>query len=529
MKFDNIIEGLLTEAQISKKYLEKIKELWSQDAGDISDEQYTKIINGFKSRQNNLEVNSPPVYSFLHKYDGRHNPKFEEKNIRDLEKYSYPQILYLLNGLQVNGFKKSDLVTFTENLQHLKFKPETTSENIEANVKKSFDEFWNGNKYKILDNNGVRVYEVNSVLVSRAFGYFQNAMVKEVHSGNPWCVVSPTSDHYYCSYRGSTSDSPRTFYFIIDENRDRHDNHYINVLNVYENGKFFITPLRNEGDYDSKRYGWDKVIQTFPELAGSQELFTHKVYDSEAERPKADEETHRIVDDPRSRHSFIDASFEEKIEYLTSDNGFIKYSETWESLTPEMENLYVRSIRGNNITNKIPNLDIFFKIRAKDSLYKSLLYVLGFNENDVSDSYREFIKGLVKTSYVLIEQNFVNVAIYLVQSKTSRHYGIFDSRNMEWFKNGGTIYDDVYTMESTRRTYHDDSDDNEWSATPFEPSRGGRIPFIRLNSQEFEPKKCYLLSVDDWENLKTRMRDVGELTNNDFENIKNTTDIKETN
>jgi len=84
-------------------------------------------------------------------------------------------------------------------------------------------------------------------------------------------------------------------------------------------------------------------------------------------------------------------------------------------------------------------------------------------------------------------------------------------------------------MESTRRTYHDDSDDNEWSATPFEPSRGGRIPFIRLNSQEFEPKKCYLLSVDDWENLKTRMRDVGELTNNDFENIKNTTDIKETN
>jgi len=98
MRFTEILFDTLLEEVKNKKLFNTLMDIWKTERPNITDEEGERLFYDFAKIKEGLRPDRPQVFTFLSRYDGEHGyPKFDPNNLRQIEKYSYSQLSFLLN------------------------------------------------------------------------------------------------------------------------------------------------------------------------------------------------------------------------------------------------------------------------------------------------------------------------------------------------------------------------------------------------------------------------------------------------
>jgi len=97
MKFNELITDVIYEEIKNKKLFNALLDKWKLEKPNLSPDETEKLITVFQRIQNGLKPEKPQVFSFLSRFDGEHGfEKFDPNNLKDITKYSYQQISFLV-------------------------------------------------------------------------------------------------------------------------------------------------------------------------------------------------------------------------------------------------------------------------------------------------------------------------------------------------------------------------------------------------------------------------------------------------
>ena len=216
MRFTEILFDTLLEEVKNKKLFNSLMDIWRTERPNITDEEGENLFYNFARIKDGLRPDRPQVFTFLSRYDGDHGyPKFDENNLRQIEKYSYSQLSFLLNE-----FNPEERTVERDVFAGADTKP--TPERIEASRN-----LWFGNDNLVFDRDGLRVYAIKNQQMSIRYGYWYHTVYKNAQGRpdesdrniSPWCVTwrpDMGKSNMWGNYRGQG----RTFYFVIDENKN---------------------------------------------------------------------------------------------------------------------------------------------------------------------------------------------------------------------------------------------------------------------------------------------------------------------
>ena len=105
MKFQELIFGVITEELKNKKLADALMIKWNDEfkqlnpgVGDITKQEIDRIYDIFARIQGGLRPDLPQVVTFLNHFDGRFGREnFDEKNLKDITKYTYKHIYNAYN------------------------------------------------------------------------------------------------------------------------------------------------------------------------------------------------------------------------------------------------------------------------------------------------------------------------------------------------------------------------------------------------------------------------------------------------
>jgi len=152
---------------------------WKLEKPNLSPDETEKLITVFQRIQNGLKPEKPQVFSFLSRFDGEHGfEKFDPNNLKDITKYSYQQISFL-----VGEYTEDEEEAQGDVFAGKDTKP--TEEKIAASK-----ELWGGEENLIINEDGFRVYSIPDQKTSIKYGYYVETINRSQPSSNsPWCVT----------------------------------------------------------------------------------------------------------------------------------------------------------------------------------------------------------------------------------------------------------------------------------------------------------------------------------------------------
>jgi hypothetical protein len=257
-------EKPLTQAQLhAKKRLEKIRENWRSTNPGLLDTDIDAVLLTFDGIKNTLRPvnpapgsrNMPEMLALKQRFNNF--PVEDVTKIRDAENYTWQEMEFLLDR-----FNEAD------NNEEQSFEIDGDTPEIRRMLA---EKVWTKQSNKIVDENNLIVYKIESRGESIALGQLQNIMASE-YGGGSWCVTMKTGG-YYNSYRNR-----RAFYFVMDKNKDIKDRYYISALQAvdpncspnYQSERSFVITPRPNGDETGK--SWDQVVSIYPGLRGKENI-----------------------------------------------------------------------------------------------------------------------------------------------------------------------------------------------------------------------------------------------------------------
>lgn len=408
----------------NKKLFRTLQQKWSTDTL-IDDEKIIYYYNRFEMLKNGFHINKPQIVTFLTRFDGTEHPEFDEKNLKDITKYSSEQIKSLISEYDVNDalvevdiFASSDL--------------KTTPEKIKESKKMWFD-----TNLATYYNNGLYVHFIPDQRNAIIFGYYMEHIYhKHVAKNNSWWCVAWRGDGYTNRWHIYRKEH-KTFYFVMDVNRKPEDPYHMCALQVTNsmNG-YVMTSLHNDGD---KSKSWSDVIHIYPQLKTIRHLLEKKRFDAEKEM-NATNKICRIQDLSASRPFYFPRITRKTKEEYIANNGLITKSISWKSMDKNLRNLYILNTRSNQVEEKFSTLSLIDEIK-KSTAYENLL------NKQLADinygSLYSIIKLLLTNEF--FEKNTIFETNYtLYKHKETGKYGIYDLQKNDWALIDGYIFKPEY-------------------------------------------------------------------------------------
>ena len=261
MKLKNIFSKILTEQAENKKLINFLLQKWNQEDETVNEEKVIEILGRFGQIKNKLEPNLPQVVSFLSRFDGKFGfTYFDPKNLKDVTKYRYNEILSLINEYEPLSKILDDIeIDVPIDLDHM-------SQTEKLRLSK---DLWFGTKFCIINEGNFRVYDIPNELTSKIFGFYLQSV-----ANRQWCVTVSSWKYYRFSNK-------RSFYFVIDESRPQTDKYFLSALQYdpTTDTKFRITSMEETGDYNIKL----QCIEYVPDIYGDDPVdyidgIKHKVH-----------------------------------------------------------------------------------------------------------------------------------------------------------------------------------------------------------------------------------------------------------
>jgi hypothetical protein len=491
MKFKDIVIDTITEEVKNKRLFNTLMEKWKTENPNITEEEGEILFNKFNKIQGNLRPDLPQVYTFLNRFDGQHGyGRFEPNHIKDITKYTYSQLRFLLNeyNTEIRRTNNNDVFKGDDT------KP--TPERIEASKN-----LWLGNDNLIFKKDGLRVYDILNQQMSIRYGYYYHKLYKDA-IGNPnvpdreitpWCVTW-RPDMNKTNWWGKYRSDGRSFYFVIDDNKPKTDQYHISALQrdpTVSTG-FRLTSLLNNGDNIET---WDKIVQIYPQLNGEKELIGVKNFSEEEMTIK--DIVGRINENPGNRYEFKRMERELKKQFIDG-GGALQKSDSWRSMDRDLRNSYILygNLNENTVKERYNNLDFFNEISKVGNELRLLDNTL--KQNGIKDGVGYIYDFLMEKGFKNARIGVVNRNIRIYESKENGKSGLYDISKKSWVEFGGVKYEAVYNLIDT--DLHVDSEGNTYVVEIYsktsQPTEDSFYSiYLHGNNPELD---SYFLSSKSW-------------------------------
>lgn len=507
MKFNQIITDVIYEEIKNKKLFNALLEKWRTEKPNLSPEETEKLITVFQRVQNGLKPEKPQVFSFLSRYDGEHGfERFDPNNLKDITKYSYKQISFLVGEYTDD----EDEVQGGDVFAGKDTKP--TEEKIAASK-----ELWGGEEFLIINEDGFRVYSIPDQKTSVKFGYYVEVINRNQSGSNsPWCVTwrqDQGRTNMWGSYRNQ-----RSFYFVIDESRSTSDRYYLGALqrDTEVRTGFRLTSVKNDGD---NVMTWDEVLEVYPKLADHKDKIGVKPFSNdELEEKNA---VGQITEREGSAYEFKRVDRNLKRAYI-NNQGTLRKAESWRAMDEKLRALYILSTTEHQVKDKFSNFDFVNEIRKVGNEFNLLdnrLKQLGLG--GVGHIYDHLMSTEFKVARVSVD----NDKIRLYESKINGKSGLYNTRTTDWVELGGHKYEPLYELIDTDLFFDDEGETYvvETFSKSMQPSNDSfySVYLVSDSNPEFN---SHFLSATAWEKLKSNLKSEEE---NAQKKPGDETDIKE--
>ncbi len=204
-------------------------------------------------------------------------------------------------------------------------------------------------------------------ITSMAYGYYYHTIYKQAlgygldksdREISPWCVTwrpDMGKTNLWGSYRNE-----RTFYFIIDENKDITDRYYMGALqkdNSVSSG-FRLTSLKNDGD---NVMTWNEIVRIYPQLQGQESLFVSKKFSQEEISLK--NKIGSINEIEGHENEFRRQPRQMKVQYI-QQGGVLSKPTSWSSMDEQLRTLYINQpgLDRNTLMDRFGNMNFVKEI-----------------------------------------------------------------------------------------------------------------------------------------------------------------------
>jgi hypothetical protein len=435
-------ENIILEEIKNRQLVNNLFEKWKVNSPNLTIEETERLINEFNKVKNNLRPGLPQVNSFLNRYDGNGGfVKFNVNDLKDITKYSFFQIDFLIE-------QYTDVDQEDEENEDLGVMSNPT-EKIYGNSEK----LWNDEKYLIISDGGFRVYDIPDQLTSIKFGYYVeriNKLQKAIRS--PWCITWPTNYNMWASNRAKGY----SFYFVIDESKNKENNKYYLGALIKDSSRFNINGYRlvsviNDGETEMS---WDEIVKIYPKINEHKDLIIEKEFNGLKEL-KIKNIIGQVNENEGSTYEFKKQSRIIKKRFIELNNTLHK-PESWRSLDDALRVIYILNTEKDNAKNKFDNYAFLSEVRKNNSNFKLLhkrLTDVGFKEGIT------FLLGdMLKTRFNLLKTEFTHKHISILQHKTTKEMGIYDYLKGDWLEKNNIRYEPFYNKRETRLYKYNDKD-----------------------------------------------------------------------
>jgi hypothetical protein len=511
MKITDLIYDMLVEAELTKAIRNDLNRLWGQE---LESDEIEKIGNWFVNNKARFSVKQPQFKTFLARFDGVHYPKFdaEKRNVRDHNSYTAEQIKFLYYEFVDPDSENVD--TDEEIFLHNPNNPGVIDRSPSDAKVEASKNLWFGDKYKIIDEDGFRVYKIPNQQVSINFGYYLDTMHQAPYNiyGNKWCTTWHNTSNYYAGKRPD-----RSFYFVIDESKYPGN---VTDLNV---SKYYLTALQSMKPETGIEFKWtditnpgepivekEELLKTFPKLRGHLDELVFEPYNANEltiSNPLAN-----INEIPGNRDEFRRVSRELKQRFIAA--GYpLRLSASWDSMDENLRKLYINTNDERNLVDKFASYELLQQISKSQSELTSLERRI--NQLFPGEGVGMLFKKVMSGEFVNERSSLKNKDVVLYRSKTTNKFGLYNARNAVWVQMGGIKYDAVY-VESSVDSYFDD-EGNAYIVEIYSKNMGqeDNSSFYCIFPIEDENGvDGYFLSHTKWEELKTKLNpETDELQN----------------
>jgi hypothetical protein len=533
-----IVKSVLEEQIKNKQLFDRLYTKWRESLPNLTPEDAEKIYLFHDRRKGNIKRGHPSVEAFLDRFDGNHgSKKYELKNLLDVQQINIIDLIEFLNDFGDFGYqlpKKDGDVETSHNEEELKkifseSGKDFTPEKIEASK-----QMWYAQN-ALINNDGVRVYDVRNQEIAIRMGYYYQIIHKEHYikkvAGNreyqytnaPWCVTwregvavyhtdqngekTPLYTQYdnrYKVYR-NPDGSDYYFYFVIDENKNKEDKYYMSSLMIKGNGRYVLTSLRNDGD---NVMSWNDICAIYPQLTDFKDKIKHKKLSDD------DYQKLSIIDvineTPGDVNNYQRQSNDVKLQYIQA-GGSLTQPRSWEVSNNLIRRAYISTINAReDVDTKFSNLAILSTILNTPGFMDMIERKLSQINHQIGIS--GIADRLLKSDYEPYHSNIKNKLITIYQHKRSKKYGIYIVSKATWLNlNGITYYDNYDTDQSI---YVDDKG-NYYIVETY--TIGGTVnekTFYSLysTSEENKDTDAYIFTQKKWEELleKEHLTDINE-------------------
>ena len=435
-------ENIILEEIKNRQLVNNLFEKWKVNSPNLTIEETERLINEFNKVKNNLRPGLPQVNSFLNRYDGNGGfVKFNVNDLKDITKYSFFQIDFLIE-------QYTDVDQEDEENEDLGVMSNPT-EKIYGNSEK----LWNDEKYLIISDGGFRVYDIPDQLTSIKFGYYVERINKlQKARRSPWCITWPTNYNMWASNRAKGY----SFYFVIDESKNKENNKYYLGALIKDSSRFNINGYRlvsviNDGETEMS---WDEIVKIYPKINEHKDLIIEKEFNGLKEL-KIKNIIGQVNENEGSTYEFKKQSRIIKKRFIELNNTLHK-PESWRSLDDALRVIYILNTEKDNAKNKFDNYAFLSEVRKNNSNFKLLhkrLTDVGFKEGIT------FLLGdMLKTKFNILKTEFTHKHISILQHKTTKEMGIYDYLKGDWLEKNNIRYEPFYNKRQTRQYKYNDKD-----------------------------------------------------------------------
>jgi hypothetical protein len=513
MKFTDLIyEIVIDEAKgkdlfsnlIAKWKTQSPKFLALDDTEQLRVGEY--IFNFYMKIRTSINMGAPAVVSFLERYDGQHgSTKYGLQNLTDPSQLvPFPQLIEFLS--EWGKFYPNADVFDTDEAENTEEKEEELQKIFSQNgpnlTKEKIEEskaMWFNESTALVHKPGFRVYEIMSEEMSKRMGYYYQQVHKAAYLklrgegtriSSPWCVTwrgnsfseYETYDENYVgigkpvfthggNLYGSYRKEGRTFYFVIDESKEKTDRYYMSALQKKGN-TYILTSMFNDGDTTKT---WDQILGIYPELEDERD----KIKD----RQLADNELNmnsilnQITEDGGVR-DFVRQSRVRRDQYITL-GGYIRKPKSWSAMDTELRDKYINTIDLANAYQKVSNEDLLNAMLDSPGIRNMLTRRLSMFSKDLGYIVDKIMEQNYEREYTGKKNN--NIIVY--RNKHDHSYGVFDLSTNKWLTHGGVTYSCAFK----------ESDSNFIEYTPENSNEGETILIIQYTNPSGQ--KFYTIQV----------------------------------
>ena len=518
IKFTDVIFDTLTEEVKNKKLFGKLMDNWRNEKPNITDEEGEELFNSFQRIQGGLRPDLPQVFTFLSRFDGNHGHSlFDPVNIKDITKYSYNQLKFLLGEYSTEQRTTEDVFAGKDT------KPNEDRINASKNL-------WFGNDNLLFEKDGLRVYDIKDQLMSIRYGYYYHRVYRSAmgyaddrsdRDISPWCVTwrpDMGKSNMWGNYRNN-----RSFYFVIDENKDPSDRYYMSALQRVTDraSGFVLTSLKNDGD---QSVTWEEVEGIYPQLRGQKEVFKVKPYNED--ELKLQDVVGRINENPGNQYEFRRVDRQMKQAYI-ENGGVLQKSDSWKSMDGDLRNRYIiyPDLNEYTVKQRYGNFDFVNEIRKVGNEYNLLDRTL--RQKGIKDGVGFIFDYLMSSEFKVARVSVDNKSIRMYESRVNKKSGLYDIRKNDWVTLDGVSYEPLYNEIDT--DIYNDEEGNTYVVEVFsrstQPTEDSFYSVYLLGEENPDLDSHFMSSKKFRELLKELTPEDG--SESDSTNPKDYTDIKE--